>query len=131
MYTAAGLAKKYGLEQYLDRPDELNDKIFHLMLLQETLQRERARKKKREEPDSTLILVKRIAYGKFIAACSGDATYRYAIETALKPATDVVAVFQHGRFVKALRSMGVPENRISEFCDTVTIEDDTHCIDAE
>jgi hypothetical protein len=46
METAAEFAKKYGLEQYLDKPDDLNDAIFNLMLLQETVQLEQARKMK-------------------------------------------------------------------------------------
>ena len=76
-------------------------------------------------------MLRRTAYGKFVAACTGDEKYRYAVETAFKTATDVLAVFQHRRFVKALRSMGVPEDKITEFCQTVTLEDDTHCIDQE
>jgi hypothetical protein len=131
METAADLAKKYGLEQYLDKPAELNDAIFNLMLLQETIQLEQARKKKRDGPDAAAISTKRIAHGKFVAACSGDGNYRYAVETALKAGTTIIALFQRGRFVRMLRSMGVPEDKIAEFCDTVTISDDTHCIDQE
>lgn len=131
MYTAAGLAKKYGLEQYLERPAELNELIFNLLLLQETMQLEGARKRMRDERDTKPIVLRRTAYGKFVAACTGDEKYRYAVETAFKTATDVLAVFQHRRFVKTLRSIGVPEDKITEFCQTVTLEDDTHCIDQE
>jgi hypothetical protein len=131
MHTSAGLAKKYGLEQYLDKPAELNEAIFNLMLLQETMQLEQARKKKSERADAGAIFTKRIAHGKFVAACSGDGTYRYAVETALKAATSILPVFQRGRFVSMLKSMGVPEDKIAEFCDSVTIDDDTHCIDQE
>lgn len=131
MYTSASLAKKYALEQYLDKPAELNQAIFNLMLLQETIQREKAWKKRRQEPDSVSLSIRRIAYGKFIAACSGDERYRYAVETALKASTDVLAVFQRSRFISALRSMGVPEDKIEEFSESLAIDDDTHCIDQE
>ena len=131
MYTSAGLAKKYNLEFYLDKPAELNQTILNLMLLQEAIQLEHARKKKHEDAEAAFISIRRIAYGKFMASCSGSEMYRYAVETALKAATDTVAVFQRNRFVRALRSMGVPEDKISEFCETVTLDDDTHCIDQE
>ncbi len=131
MYTSAGLAKKFGLEQYLDKPAELNSAIFNLMLLQETIQLEQARKSRRNAPDKGAIAVKRIAYGKFIASCRGDEKYRYAAETALKASTDILAVFQRNKFVNVLRSLGVPEEGAAEFCDTVVIDDNTHCIDQE
>ncbi len=131
MEKAADLAKHYGLESYLDKPAELNDAIFNLMLLQETIQHERVRKKKNERADAAAISVKRIAHGKFVATCSGDGTYRYAVETALKAGTAVIAVIQRDRFVRMLRSMGVPEDKIAEYCDGIMIEDDTHCIDQE
>ncbi len=131
MYTSAALAKKFGLEQYLDRSAELNDAIFKLLLLQETIQLEKFRKKNREAPGAAPVTVRRVAYGKFIAACSGDPKYRYAVETALKASTDTVAVFQRSRFAGVLRSMGIPEDKIAEFCETVTIDDDTHCMDQD
>lgn len=131
METAADLAKKYGLERYLDKPAELNEAIFSLMLLQETIQLEQARKKKDGRPDVATISVKRPAHGKFVAACSGDGRYRYAVETALKAGTAVIAVFQRGRFVRVLRSMGVPEDRIAAYCESMTIDDDTHCSDQD
>jgi hypothetical protein len=128
METAAELAKKYGLEQYLDKPAELNDAIFNLMLLQETIQAEQARKMK---VGAATVTVKRSANGIFMAACSGDRTYRYAVETALKAGTTVVAVFQRKRFIGVLRSMGAPEDKIAEFCDSVVIDDNTLCFDEE
>ncbi len=128
METALELAKKYGLEHYLDKPAELNDAIFNLMLLQETIQIEQARKMK---VGAVTITAKRSAHGMFIAACSGDKTYRYAAETAIKAETTVVAVFQRKRFVGVLRSMGVPEDKIAEFCDSVVIDDNTLCFDQE
>lgn len=131
MHTAAGLAKKFGLEQYLGQPGPLNEMIFSLMLLQETIQLEHARKSKRERPDAVGISVRRAAYGKFIAVSSGDEKYRYAVETALKASTEVISVFQRSRFVKLLRSMGVPDDKIDEFADTVILDDDTHSIDQE
>ncbi len=131
METAADLAKRYGLESYLDRPAELNDAILNLLLLQETMQLEQARKKKDDHSHAAAISVKRIAHGKFVAACSGEGTYRYAVETALKAGTTVIAVFHRGRFVRVLRSMGVPEDKIAEYCDSMTIDDDTHCIDQD
>jgi hypothetical protein len=130
VYSIA-LAKKYGLGQYLDKPAELNDAIFHLMLLQETIQRERARKKKTGGSAGGTIAVTRIAYGKFIAACSGDEKYRHAVETALKASTNILAVIQRNRFAKVLQSMGLPEENIAEFCDTITIDDNTHCVDQD
>ncbi len=131
MYTSSGLAKKYGLEQYLDKPVELNDAIFNLMLLQETIQMERAQKKKSDGSAGSIIAVKRVAHGNFIAACSGDEKYRHAVETALKASTNILAVIQRNRFAKILRSMGVPEEKNADFCDTIMIDDNTHCIDQD
>jgi len=128
METAAELAKKYGLERYLDKPAELNDAIFNLMLLQETAQLEQAQKMK---VGAVAIAAKRSAHGTFFAACSGDKTYRYAAETALKAGTTVLAVFQRRRFIGVLRSMGVPEDKIAEFCDSIVIDDNTLCFDEE
>jgi hypothetical protein len=132
METAAELAKKNNLEQYLDRPDELNNAIFNLMLLQETIQLEQARKLKFvANDDIETISVRRTAHGRFIAACTGEKKYRYAVETALKNSTTVVAVFQRSRFVSVLRSMGIPDDKITEYCDTMTIDDSTQCVDRE
>jgi hypothetical protein len=128
METAAELAKKYGWERYLDKPAELNDAILHLMLLQETVQFERSRMM---NVGAAAITAKRSAAGAFIVACSGDKAYRYAAETALKAGTTVIAVFQRKRFAGVLRSMGVPEDKIAEFCDTVVIDDNTLCFDEE
>ena len=128
METAAELAKKYGVERYLDKPAELNEAIFNLMLLQETLQFEQAR---RMQVGSAAVSIKRSAQGSFIAACSGDKAYRYAAETALKAGTTVLAVFQRKRFIGVLRGMGVPEEKITELCDSVVIDDNTLCFDAE
>ncbi len=128
METAAELAKRLGLEQYLDKPGDLNDAIFNLMLLQETLQMEQARRMK---VNAKTISIKRSAHGKFIIACAGDPAYRYAVETALKAGTAVIPVFQRSRFIKMLRSMGVPEDRIVQYSDSITVDDDTLCIDQE
>ncbi len=128
METAAELAKRLGLEQYLDKPAELNNAIFNLMLLQETLQMEQSRRMK---VNARPISIKRRAHGKFIAACAGDPTYRYAVETALKAGTAVIPVFHRSRFITMLRSMGIPEDRIAQYCDTITVDDDTLCIDRE
>jgi hypothetical protein len=128
METAAELAKKYGLERYLVKPAELNDAILHLMLLQETIQLEQARKMK---VGAVTITAKRSAAGAFFAACTGDKTYRYAAETALKAGATVIAVFQRKRFTGVLRSMGVPEDKIEEFCNSVVIDDNTLCFDEE
>jgi hypothetical protein len=128
METAAEFAKKYGLEQYLDKPDDLNDAIFNLMLLQETVHLERARNMK---IGATAVSVKRSAQGSFIVTCTGDKAYSYAVETALKAGTTVIAVFQRRLFIGMLRSMGVPEDKIAEFCDSVVIDDATLCFDKE
>ncbi len=131
MHTSEGLAKKYNLERYLEKPDELNEAIFNLMLLQETIQLEQARKNKRDHPDNAITSTKRSALGNFTAACAGEGKYRYAVETALKAGTMVLAVFQRSRFIQVLRSMGVPEDKIAAFCSTVTIDDNTRCVDQE
>ncbi len=131
METASVFAKKHDLEQYLDKPAELNGLIFKLLVLQETLQSEAARKARRDRPASAEISVRRIAQGKFTVACSGDAAYRYAVETALRASTLVAPLFQRGRFMNALRSMGVPEERIGEYCDSIVLSDDTLCFDPE
>ncbi len=128
METAVELAKKHNLEYYLDKPAELNDAIFKLLLLQETLQMEQARRMK---VNSGTIAVKRGVHGKFVAACAGDRTYRYAVETALKTATAVIPVFQRSRFVGVLRSMGIPEDRIVQYCSSILVDDDTLCSDRE
>ncbi len=43
METASYFAKKHGLEAYLEKPAELNELIFKLLVLEETLQMELAR----------------------------------------------------------------------------------------
>jgi hypothetical protein len=131
MENAIDLAKKYGLEHYLDKPAELNDAIFHLLLLQETIQIEKSRNLAFRKSTVETISLKRTVHGAFIAACTGDRTYRYAVETALKAGTAVLAVFQRGRFSNVLRSMGVPEEKIAEYGDSIIIDDNTHCIDQE
>ena len=131
MHTSVALAKKFGLERYLDQPGELNEAIFNLMLLQETIQLEQAREKRRDDSQAQHISIKRAATGKFVAGCIGEMKYRYAVETALKASTALLAVFHRSRFTSVLRNMGLPEEKIAEFCQTVTIDDDTHCIDPE
>ncbi len=131
MYTAAALAKKYGFEHFLDKPDELNRTIFNLMLLQETIQMEQTREKRRNSTGDETISVRRIATGKFVVGAMGDGRYRYAVETCLKASTDVLAVFQRARFITMLRKVGVPEDIISTLCDSISIDDDTHCMDPE
>ncbi len=128
METAVELAKRLDLEYYRDKPVELNEAIFNLMLLQETLQMEQARRMK---VNAGTISIKRGVHGKFVAACAGDRTYRYAVETALKAATAVIPVFQRSRFVSLLRSMGIPEDRIGQYCDSILVDDDTLCSDRE
>jgi len=130
METAAYFARKHGLEQYLDRPAELNELILKLLVLQETMQREQARMSG-DERAGQAIRVRRKAFGSFTIRCHGDASYRYAAETALKGSTATVPVFQHGRFTALMRQMGVPEDRIRDLCASVVIDDDTHCFDAE
>lgn len=115
----------------MDNPAELNEAILKMMLLQETIQIENAGKKKRSEPQSSMITIKRTGSGKFVAGCFGDQKFRYAVETALKASTSLLAVFQRGRFINILKSMGVPEDRIQEYCQSITIDDDTYCIDQE
>jgi hypothetical protein len=131
MHTAAALAKKYGLEYYLDKPDDLNRSIFNLLLLQETLQLEQARKQRRDCPYDETISIRRIAAGKFSAGAVGDVRYRYAVETALKASTEVLAVFHRARFMSMLRNIGMPDDIIDGLCNTVSIDDDTHCVDPE
>jgi len=131
MHTSAALAKKLGLEHYLDKPAELNRVIFNLMLLQETIQLEQVREKSRDCADSETISIRRIATGKFTARAVGDARFRYAVETALKASTDILAVFQRARFVNMLRNLGMPNDIIDPLCDTVSIDDDTHCVDPD
>jgi hypothetical protein len=131
METASFFAKKHGLEHYLDEPAELNDLIFRLLVLQEILQAEDSRRTRTVRPDAAVISVRRTAQGRFTAACAGDAAYRYAVETALRTSTIIAPLLQRGRFMNALRSMGVPEERISEYCDGIVLSDDTLCIDPE
>ena len=127
METASSFACKHGLEQYLDKPAELNEMILKLMVLQEAMQGEGAG----ERIEAGTITVSRKVIGKFTVRCSGVLAFRYAVETAVKGSTATVALFQRGRFVALLRTMGVPEERIEEFCETVSIDDDTHCFDPE
>lgn len=131
MDSAADLAKRHGLEKYLDKPAELNDAIFNLMLLQETMQIEQAQRLKIRGSDTGTITSKRSVHGKFIAGCTGDKQYRYAVETALRASTAIIAVFQRGLFISMLKRMGIPEDRIAQYCDSVIISDDTHCSDMD
>ncbi len=128
MESSESLAKKHGLGHYLQKPAELNDAIFNLLLLQETIQLERSRMMK---INAVNISVRRPVTGKFIATCSGQEKYRYAVETALKASTFTVAVFQRSLFINMLRNMGIPEDAISDFCESIALDDDTHCIDQE
>ncbi len=128
MESSESLAKRQGLENYLDKPAELNDTIFNLLLLQETIQLEQARKVK---ANAVNISIRRPVTGKFIASCSGQGKYRYAVEMAMKASTFTVAVFQRSLFIGILRNMGIPEDSISEFCDSMALDDDTHCTDQE
>jgi len=131
MESASVFAKKHGLEQYLEKPDALNEMIIKLLVLQEAMQAEAERKMQTEGAGRKIISIRRTAGGKFTVRCSGDGTYRYAVETALKGSTALVPLFQWGRFVSLLRKMGVPEDRSSEYCSSVTLHDDTICIDQE
>jgi hypothetical protein len=128
MESSQSQARKHGLDHYLNKPDELNDLIFKLMLLQETIQIEQAQKM---QLNAKTISTKRTVHGKFVAASKGDEKYQYAVETALRTSTAIVAVFQRRLFIQTLRSMGVPEEKISEFTNSLLIHDDTHCIDPE
>ena len=131
METASVLAKKHGLEQYLERPDELNKMILKLLVLQEALQADAERKLRTEGPGRKIISVRRAAGGKFTVRCSGEGAYHYAVATALQGSTALVPLFQRGRFTSLLRQMGVPEDRIAEYCSSVALHDDTVCIDQE
>ncbi len=131
METASVFAKKHGLEQYLENPDALNEMILKLLVLQEAMQSEAERKARTEGAGQKIISIRRTAGGKFTVRCSGDGAYRYAVETAFKGSTALVPLFQRGRFVSLLRQMGVPEDRIAEYCSSVTLHDDTVCIDQE
>jgi hypothetical protein len=128
MESSESLAQRHGFEHYLEKPAELNDAIFSLLLLQETMQLERTRMVK---INAVNISVRRPVTGKFIATCAGQEKYRYAVETALKASTFTVAVFQRSLFINILRNMGIPEDSISEFCNSIAIDDNTHCIDQE
>ena len=131
MESAYYFAKKHGLEQYLEKPDELNEMILKLMVLQETMQAEQARKQGASGHDRKAISISRTAAGKFTARCSGDAAYRYAVTTALQGSTALVPLFQRGRFISLLRKMGVPEEKIAEYSSSMMLDDDTLCIDQE
>jgi hypothetical protein len=128
MESSLDFARKHGLERFLEKPDELNTMIFKLILLQDTIQLEETQKTK---ANAQTISVKRSAHGKFVALCRGDVQYRYAVETALRASTSVIAVFQRGRFVQMLHSMGLPEGAVRELCGSVFVDDDTHCADPE
>jgi hypothetical protein len=71
METAAFFARKHGLERYLDDPAELNSAIFKLLVLQEALQEEQARRSG-GGTGAAAISVRRTVHGKFTASCSGD-----------------------------------------------------------
>jgi len=131
MESASFFAKKHGLEQYLDNPDALNEMLLKLMVLQEALQTEAARKNRAGEGGRETIAVRRGAAGKFTARCNGDPAYRYAVLTALQGSTALVPIFQRRRFISLLKQMGIPEEKINEYCSSVMLDDDTHCIDQE
>jgi len=131
MESASVFAQKHGLDQYLEDPGALNDMILKLLILQESMQADAARKARTQETDRQEISVRRSAGGKFVASCSGQRTYAYAVATALQGSTALVPLFQRGRFLSLLRRMGVPEDRIAEYCATIALHDDTVCIDQE
>ena len=131
METASYFAKKHGLERYLEAPAELNDMIFKLLVLQETLQAEQARMRGPAVAPDAAISVRRSTAGKFSAACVADSRYRYAVESALRSATTVVPVFRWNVFTGTLRSLGIPEEIISRCLESVLLSDDTLCIDPE
>ncbi|MDH4164539.1 MAG: hypothetical protein OEW15_17895 [Nitrospirota bacterium] len=131
METASYFAKKHGLEHYLDKPRELNEMILKLLVLQETMQDEAMRARRRSASSGEIISVGRTVTGRFTAACDGDRTYQYAVETALRASTAPVPIFQWGRFEGLLEKMGVPGDRIAEYVGTVMLSDDTHCIDRD
>lgn len=131
METAAYFARKHGLEQYLDMPEELNEMILKLLVLQESLQHEQARKANAVPDGCSVVDVRRKMGGRFSVRCTGATAYRYAVETALRESTFAVPLFQQGRFAALLRQMGVPDERIAEFCATVVVDDDIHSIDPE
>ncbi len=131
MESASVFAKKHGLERYLEKPDELNEMIVKLLVLQEAMQAESEQSMLAKEPGSQAISIRRTAGGKFTARCFGEGAYRYAVATALQDSTALVPLFQRARFVSLLRKMGVPEGRITVYCASVTLHDDTVCIDPE
>jgi hypothetical protein len=131
METASVFARKHGLERFLDDPGLLNDMILRLLVLQELMQNEAARRRPHDGGEGDIIAVRRAAGGAFTALCAGDAAYRYAVVTALRAATATVPLFQRGRFRDLLREMGVPDGAIGGYCSTIQISDDTHCIDPE
>jgi hypothetical protein len=53
------------------------------------------------------------------------------VETALRASTAIVAVFQRRLFISMLNRMGVPEDRIADYCDSIIISDDSHCSDMD
>ncbi|HTG02270.1 MAG TPA: hypothetical protein VK654_16940 [Nitrospirota bacterium] len=128
MESSKELARRFGLERYLYEPDALNEMIFKLMMLQETIQMEAAQKVKLHAKN---VIVKRSVHGKYVAHCRGDGKYRYAVETALRASTTVIPVFQRSRFVRMLCDMGLSDGIRAEYCDTLVIDDDTHCFDPE
>ena len=128
MESSADLARKYGLERYLEDPVRLNETIFQLLLLQETIQMERSGRLK---VNASTLSVRRSALGKFTARCRGDRAYAYAVETALKAATNILPVFHLDRFIQVLKHMGIPEHKIADYCGTIVISDDTHCLDED
>lgn len=131
METAAEMAKRFGLEQYLDRPAELNELILRLLLLQETMQFEAGARLRNSADAGGAISVRREAAGKFVVHCQGDPAYRYAVETALKGATSLIPCFHLKRFSGLLARMGVPPEQAARFCATAAVSDDTLCIDPE
>ncbi len=131
MESASVFAKKHGLEQYLEKPDELNEMILKLLVIQEAMQAESERTARAKEPGQQPISIRRAAGGKFTVQCRGEGAYRYAVSTALQGSTALVPLFQRRRFTSLLRKMGVPEDRIDEYCSSVTLHDDTVCIDQD
>ncbi len=129
--TSTSFAKKHNLEHYLENPDELNEMILKLLVLQEAMQAESERKSAAKAQGKQAISIRRTAGGKFTARCFGEETYRYAVETALQGSTALIPLFQYKRFVSLLEKMGVPGERITEYAASVTLHDDTVVIDPE
>lgn len=131
MDNVADYAREHRLEYYLDKPDELNATIFHLIALQDKLQLRTHSKNwlERDRPNIAFTGIRRYGYGRFDVSCIGDKKYQKEVEAAMSTSIRSFPLFDRFAFIKAMESRGVPGDTARDFADNVNIDDDTYFVE--